>query len=198
MSLANVLHRAMSRSTLSRRPQQTVRKPARQGRSFVPWLELLEDRTVLSTLTVTSSGDSGDGSLRAILAAAQSGDQIVFDSRLRGQITLTGGELAITKDLDIEGPGADNLAVSGNHGSRIFAISGSATVTIAGLTITDGRIVGGEGGGILISGGTLILAHDVLSHNQSIGVSSREASGGPSKMAALSSSVTAGSPRTRL
>jgi hypothetical protein len=39
---------------------------------------MLEERTVLSTWTVTNSADSGDGSLRAVIAAAQSGDQIVF------------------------------------------------------------------------------------------------------------------------
>src|SRR5262249_21154357 len=64
----------------SRRRQQTQRQPARLGRSFVPRLELLEDRTVLSTLTVTNPADSGDGSLRAVIATAQSGDQIVFDT----------------------------------------------------------------------------------------------------------------------
>src|SRR5439155_6545223 len=55
--------------------------------------------------------------------------------------------------------------------SRIFSISGGATVTIAGLTITDGRVIGGTGGGgILNTGSTLILANDVLSNNQALGV----------------------------
>src|SRR5215472_846437 len=107
-------------SRCSRRP-----RPAR--RPFLPRLLALEDRTLPSTLTVLSSADSGDGSLRAAIAAAQSGDQIVFDPGLRGQtITLTSGELAISKDLDIEGLGADQLTVSGHHASRIFNLSGGA------------------------------------------------------------------------
>src|SRR6266852_1220294 len=110
MSLSNAWSRVLRRPALARRRQQTHRKPARQGRSFVPRLELLEDRTVLSTLTVTNSADSGDGSLRAIIATAQSGDQIVFDTSLKGQtITLTSGPLAIAQSIDIEGPGAGQL-----------------------------------------------------------------------------------------
>src|SRR5262249_20239756 len=137
MSLSNVLSRMMCRRMASRR-QRAHRTSAHPRRWLVPRLETLEERTVLSTWTVTSPADSGGGSLRAVIADAQSGDQIVFDQSLQGQtITLTSGQLAITTDLDIEGPGADQLAVSGNHASRVFAISGGATVTIAGLSITD-------------------------------------------------------------
>src|SRR5205085_2993397 len=82
-------------------------------------LEALEDRTVPSTLTVTNNLDTGalgDGSLRGEIAAAQSGDTINFAPCLLGQtITLTGGELAISKSLDVEGPGANQLTVSGNN-----------------------------------------------------------------------------------
>jgi hypothetical protein len=168
MSLPNLWNRVLRRRASSRRRQQTHRQPTRLWRSFVPRLEPLEDRTVLSTLTVTNPADSGDGSLRAAIAVAQSGDQIVFDTGLKGQaISLTSGLLAITQSLDIEGPGADKLAVSGNHASRIFAISGGVTVIIAGLTITDGMVVGNDGGGgILNMGSTLTLANDVLSNNQ--------------------------------
>ena len=63
-------------------------KPIRPTR-IVPRLEALEDRTVPSTLTVTSAADSGPGSLRAEIAAASSGDTIRFDQDLVGQtITL--------------------------------------------------------------------------------------------------------------
>src|SRR6202011_3499474 len=125
MSLPNLWNRVLRRRASSRRRQQPHRQPARLGRSFVPRLEPLEDRTVLSTLTVTDPADSGDGSLRAVIAGAQSGDQVVFDTSLKGQtITLASGPLAIAQSLDIEGPGTDQLAISANHASRIFAISG--------------------------------------------------------------------------
>jgi hypothetical protein len=65
----------------------------------------MEDRTLLSTLTVMNNHDSGPGSLRATIAAAASGDTIKFASSLKGQtIALTTGELDITTSLDIDGP----------------------------------------------------------------------------------------------
>ena len=81
--------------------------PGRAASACVPRLEALEDRTVPSTLTVPSAADDGSaGTLRAIIADAQSGDIIRFAPSLAGQtITLTSGELAINKSLTINGPG---------------------------------------------------------------------------------------------
>src|SRR6516164_3623461 len=174
MSFANVWNRLMHRPAGPRR-HKAHRISAFPGRRFLPQIEILEQRTVLSTWTVTSPADSGDGSLRAVIAAAQSGDQIVFDPSLQGQtITLTSGQLAITKSLDIEGLGADQLAVSGNHASRIFNISGGVTVTIAGLTLTDGLAlqIGAQavGGAIQNVGSTLTVADAVLSNNEARGI----------------------------
>src|SRR5262249_37319621 len=150
--------RAMRRKAAPDAPPRHGAKRTRPPR-IVPRLEALEDRTVPSTLTVTNNLDTGalgDGSLRGEIAAAQSGDILNFASSLLGQtIRLTNGELAITKSLDIEGPGANQLTVSGNHASRVFDISGGVTVTIAGMTVTDGLangsspVLASTGGGIL-------------------------------------------------
>jgi hypothetical protein len=142
-------------------------RPARRP-SVVPRLLVLEDRTLPSTFTVLNNADSGGDSLRTAIADAQNGDLIVFDQSLQGQtITLTSGQLVITKSLDIEGLGAHQLAVSGNHQSWVFDISGGVTVTIAGLTITDGRAPR-QGGGIENVGSTLTIANDVFSNNQAL------------------------------
>jgi hypothetical protein len=158
--------------------------PTRRGanrtipRRVVLGLEALEDRTVPSTLTVTNSLDTGvigDGSMRGEIAAAASGDTINFDPSLVGQtIALTGGELAVTKSLDIEGLGAAQLAISGNNASRVFDISAGATVTLAGMTITDGMANGSApvracAGGGLLNLGSLKLTGDVVSNNQAVG-----------------------------
>jgi hypothetical protein len=160
------------------RPSGTsARGTPRRPRAPRLHLEALDDRWVPSTLTVTNAldtGAAGDGSLRGEIAAAQSGDTINFDPGLAGQtITLT-GELAITKDLDIEGPGANQLTVSGNGAGRVFDISGGVTVTIAGLTMTDGLANGSSpvlasNGGAILNNGNLTLFNDVLSNNQAVG-----------------------------
>ena len=160
--------RARARYNSSPHP---ARRPRRgPGQSVRPHLEDLESRQVPSTVTVTTPADSGPGSLRQALLDAQEGDTIDFDAALAGQtITLTSGELAITKGVDIEGPGASQLTISGNHHGRVFDISqGGLTVTIAGLTITNGLLMGPavQGGGIFVAGGTVTLADCTLSNNE--------------------------------
>src|SRR5262245_44915861 len=145
----------------------------RSGRrqSFTPRLENLEDRTVLSTLTVLNNLDTGAGSLRDAIGRARDGDTIAFASRLNGEtIVLTSDELAIKKSLDIEGPGADKLAISGNDAFRVFEIVNQGlTVTITGLTITHGWTDAPLGGGAIVNAGsTLTLANDVVCHNQAV------------------------------
>src|SRR5947209_6075234 len=93
-----------------------------------PRLEALESRWVPSTLTVLNNLDSGTGSLRADIAAAASGDTIVFAPSLAGQtITLAYNELAITKSLTIQGLGAGQLTISGGGHTRVFDVSGAGT-----------------------------------------------------------------------
>jgi hypothetical protein len=143
-------------------------------RSFIPRLEVLEDRSLPSTFTVLNLAESGPGSLRQAIinANAQPGpDEIDFAAGLTGAISLSSGQLSITDDLSVAGPGAGQLAVSGGNQSRVFSISGGATVTIAGLTIRNGKAVGSPalGGGILNTGSTLTLDRDVLSDNRAIG-----------------------------
>jgi hypothetical protein len=143
---------------------------------FRPRLEILEDRTMLSTQTVLNILDSGAGSLRAAITAAKSGDTIAFAAALDGQtITLTSDQLTINKNLDIEGPGAGLLTISGNDSNRIFDVSQGLTVTIAGLTIThglgkgniQGKNDGAGGGGALLNGGSTVnLANDIFTDNQ--------------------------------
>ena len=125
----------------------------------------MEDRTLLSTLTVTNNNDSGKGSLRFEIAAASTGDTINFSSKLKGEtITLTSGELLITESLTINGPGANQLSVSGNNASRVFEVAAGQNVTISGLTITKGYAAE-QGGGILNDGSNLTLSGDDISRN---------------------------------
>ena len=85
-------------------------KTHRSRRSVLPRLEGLEDRSLLSPLTVSNLFDSGTGSLRAAIATAQSGDTITFAKGLHGTITLTSGDLPISDSVTIDGPGANKLS----------------------------------------------------------------------------------------
>jgi predicted outer membrane repeat protein len=126
---------------------------------------------VPSTLTVTNNLDSGAGSLRAEIAAAKNKDTIVFAPSLNGQaITLTSGQLEISKSVTIQGPGAGQLTVSGDALSRVFQVDQKATVTLSGMTISNGyagyvgNLYNYDGGGIL-NLGTLTVSSCTLSGN---------------------------------
>jgi hypothetical protein len=152
---------------LGRRPR-TRRSVTRERRSFVPRLEALDDRALLSTLTVLNNFDKGAGSLRDAIVHAHDGDDIDFAPNLAGEtITLTSGALVIRSSVDIQGLGAHKLTISGNDTSRVFDISAGLEVKIADLTITHGRTGGYGGGGILNVGSALTLANAVLSYNES-------------------------------
>jgi len=118
-----------------------------------------------ATFTVMNTSDSGAGSFRQAISDSSSGDTINFNSSLNGQtITLTSGELLVNKNLTITGPGANQLAINGNAASRVFNISSGITVTIFGLTITNGNAGFGFGGGIY-NQGTLTITNCTLSGN---------------------------------
>jgi hypothetical protein len=175
-------------------PRRRTPTSPRQWAGFRPRLEALEDRCLPSTLTVTNTNDHGRGSLRAEIAAAQNGDTIVFSSKLDGKtITLTTGELDLTKNLTIQGPGAGQLTISGNsanwysdysairntYASRVFEVAQNATVTLSGLTISNGDGLAGytlgkhpsdyEGGGILDHGTLTVSGCPISNNHASVG-----------------------------
>src|SRR5690242_19642880 len=87
-----------------------------------------------ATITVTTTNDSGPGSLRGALASAADGDTIDA-SGVSGTILLTSGELLVTNSVGIMGLGSDLLAVNGNRHSRAFHIGSNTVVSISSLTI---------------------------------------------------------------
>lgn len=131
----------------------------------------VESGNAIPSLLVTTATDENDGiganavSLRDALAYAPSGSTIVFAPALSGStILLTNGQLNVANSVNILGPGAGVVTVSGNGATRVFNVTGT-NVTISGLTITNGNGAV-NGAGIYSSGaagGTLTLSHCVIS-----------------------------------
>jgi uncharacterized repeat protein (TIGR01451 family) len=178
----------------SPRKYSTARKAPVRRRTSHPSIECLEDRRVLSTLTVTTLADSptftaGDGTLRGEIAAAQKGDTILFSPSLAGgTINLTAGQLTINKNLTITGPATSDVIISGGSVSRVFDIEGGKTggsVTLSNLAVENG-VAGGSGGGLLINdvAGTVTLSNLLIANNAAFGA--------PGKNGAVAQAGTAG------
>jgi fibronectin-binding autotransporter adhesin len=158
-------------------------------------LQLLEDRAVPATITVTNSNDlvtPGDGvSLREALnsingggpvnadvvatgAAYGTSDAVLFQAGLASPINLPSGQLALTKAVTITGPNPASLTVQNTQAagatSRVFNDTmATGLVFISGLTITGGNGTGNGGGIEITSGGSLTLDNCVLTGNSTSG-----------------------------
>jgi CSLREA domain-containing protein len=137
-----------------------------------------------NSVVVTSAGDNGAGTLRQAIADVCSGGTITFDATTfpapgpnfinlidAGGVGV-GGELLIDKNVTINGPAASILTVrrdlSATTNFRVFEISSGKTVTITGMTISNGNATGlspASGGGVYNDHGTLTLTNCVVSGN---------------------------------
>jgi CSLREA domain-containing protein len=191
-TFAHMVHRASFRSRgwkeRKSRHHCTVRSLV-----FKPRLEELESRMAPAVLTVNtladettadsflslreainvvnsgSTGSLGSAELGQVTGSLGSSDRIVFASSLAGKtITLTMGELAIAKNLDIDASSLTGLNVSGNGASRVFHVTGAA-VSMENLTITQGSPQNGNGGGILIAAGSNVtLTNCIVADNAAV------------------------------
>ncbi len=168
-----------SSQLLNRTSNPARRAPHRPASPrFRPRLEVLEDRCMPSTLTVTNPGDDVNvaGTLRYDVAHAQSGDTILITPALHGApIVLTQGELLLTQNVTIVGLPNNPETISGGGASRVFEVASGAQVSLSNLILTDGDGVAsptrsdpndGGGGALLIdSGATLTVRDSTLSGN---------------------------------
>ena len=96
------------------------------------------------------------------------GGTVTFQAGVSGTITLTTGELAISKNLTIAGPGAGVITVSGNHASRVFDIAATYSVGISRVMISDGNGQLRDGGGIE-NHGRPTVTDSIISGNSTYG-----------------------------
>jgi hypothetical protein len=127
---------------------------------------------------VTTTADTGIGSLRYAIGAANAGDTIVLLLPAASTITLS-SPLSVANRLSIAGPGVtasarrhgrqpkttySGVTLSGGGTQQIFAIAAGATATISGLILTHGKATTTSGGAIN-NAGTLTLVSDVFTDN---------------------------------
>ncbi len=135
-----------------------------------------------ATITVQSSADGsaipgncpgGGCRLRDAIAAANpaGGDTIDFNLTYPATITLTSGELLITKSLTINGPDAISLTISGGNATRVMEVFFGITVTLSGVTISNGKVNNLDGGGIY-NYATLNIANSTFYSNTALGTGS--------------------------
>jgi len=124
-----------------------------------------------ATFNVTTNADSGASSLRQAVADASAGDTITFDANL-GTITLTTGQIDITKTLTIIGPVAGQT-IDGNQNGRIFGVTQVDTpLTLENLKLINGKVSGAaydcsssRGGAVCTRVGELVLTNSTVSGN---------------------------------
>ena len=142
--------------------QGTVRFRGGPRRGVRPEVLALEGRQMLSTvIPVTSSVDTGAGTLRAAIVAADAATvpvTIDFELPTPATITLTQGPLELSGDapsITIDGPGSDQLTISGVGASGIFQVEPGVSATISGCSLVDGLA---NVGGAVDNSGNLTLS----------------------------------------
>ncbi len=134
------------------------------------------DLTVTTLSDTTNSGTScTNGAVCSLrdaigLVNSQGSGDIFFAPTLKGTITLTSALPAIpytVTAINISGPGANVLTVSGDNKYQVFNIDGQ-TANLSGLTIANGNASTGTGGGGGIFSGTataLTVSNSIFSGN---------------------------------
>ncbi len=137
----------------------------RARRTSKPFLELLEDRRLLSAYSVTNTNYSGTGSLGAEIAAAVAANDsaavitfsgVAADSTIQLSSSDVNSAAAgvgptaflINSDdtsITIDGSGAPGLVIDGGSAVRLFAVAFGSALTLGNLTVADGSSLGKNG-----------------------------------------------------
>ncbi|WP_295478799.1 Ig-like domain-containing protein [uncultured Pseudomonas sp.] len=112
----------------------------------------------LATFTVTSTSNTGAGTLRAALASAQNGDIVTFSGSMT---VLLDAQLVVNKNITLDGDlnndGVADVTLDGQNKTSVIRVTSGTTATFDGLVITRG-LVSTAGG----SSGSAIAASDAL------------------------------------
>ena len=125
-----------------------------------------------ATCTVTSTADSGAGTLRNCLSGLTAGTAVDTNGvtiTATGTITLATALPTIANGVTITGPNANKLTIDGGGALQPLTVNGAGiAVSITGLTFANGK-ASGNGGAILLTAGTLTVSNSAFSGNSSGG-----------------------------
>lgn len=128
--------------------------------------------------TVSNCNDGGSGSLRAVIAAAASGDTIDLRGLSCSRIVLTSGQITVPQaDVSLLGRSRTALTIDGNQNDRVFWHTGGGRLRIEHLSVAYGKReeqgnpdTGVDTGGCIRSEGSVEL-HRARVHHCSVHMS---------------------------
>jgi hypothetical protein len=181
----NFTSRASDNAAIPTAPRDSGQKTS-PYRAFFSALPFTPTPVCTTDPIVINNSDSGAGSLRQAIIDACDASTITFNmAMVVSPISLTTAELSINKNLTITGPGSSVLtiqrsAAGGTPNFRIFTINPGKTVTVSGMTVTNGGTAdgvpgggfapgyGGQGdnGGGILNNGALTLTGLVVTGNR--------------------------------
>ena len=120
-----------------------------------------------SSTTVTSTGDNGPGSLRAVIQQAPSGTTITFASTLRNKTIQLTQDLHLKKNMTIQGLKDGVISISSGDTGKGITIEAGIEATFANITFADSdthRV------SLISNHGILTLNDCQLTNNRSYGL----------------------------
>ncbi|MBL8799702.1 MAG: putative Ig domain-containing protein [Planctomycetia bacterium] len=131
----------------------------------------------VQSYVVTTSADSGAGSLRAAVAAnnAFGFGVIFFDTAAMGgaTVTLTSGELALNRGVRISGTSAAPITVARDASAgafRLFSVASGVPAVLTDLIVRNGLITAANAGGAgILNRGDLTLTAVAVLDNRATG-----------------------------
>ncbi|HPD40189.1 MAG TPA: choice-of-anchor Q domain-containing protein [Anaerolineae bacterium] len=116
-----------------------------------------------ATCIVTTNADSGAGSLREKIA-----DTNCSTINFNGNYTIAlSSELTISRNVTIDGAG-HAITISGNNAARVFSVNAGITFNLSNVTVANGKVSSGNGGGIY-NAGALNVTNSTFSDNSAGG-----------------------------
>lgn len=138
-------------------------------------------------IVVSTTADSGQGSLRYAIGSANPGDTVMFTLAAGTTITVA-TPITLNTNVSIAGPGVtastrvhrtrrgiksnttfSGITISGGGAHQVFVVNAGVTATISGLIVTDGSAsVLHHPGGAISNLGTLTLTGDAITDSTSL------------------------------